>query len=95
MDDVEEDWNYKANEKFDFIYSRMMTGSLANWPRYFSQAIDNLVPGGWMEVVDICLPYRSDDGTLKGDSAIMDWGNTGTKACGTCCILSIPNFRSN
>jgi hypothetical protein len=34
-----------------------------------------------MEVVDICLPYRSSDGTLLPDSAIMNWGNTGTKAC--------------
>jgi hypothetical protein len=34
-----------------------------------------------MEVVDICLPYRSDDGTLKPDSATLKWGKEGTRAC--------------
>jgi SAM-dependent methyltransferase len=35
VDDVEEDWTF--GESFDFIYARMMTGSLQNWDRFFDQ----------------------------------------------------------
>jgi hypothetical protein len=38
VDDLEESWTYR--HKFDFIYSRMMCGSLADWPRFFSQAYE-------------------------------------------------------
>ncbi|PVH79468.1 S-adenosyl-L-methionine-dependent methyltransferase [Cadophora sp. DSE1049] len=75
VDDIEEEWTF--TNKFDFIYSRMMTGSLMNWPKFFSQSYGNLNPGGWIEVVDICLPYQSEDGTLKEDSAIHHWIKTG------------------
>ncbi|KAH7357171.1 S-adenosyl-L-methionine-dependent methyltransferase [Rhexocercosporidium sp. MPI-PUGE-AT-0058] len=75
VDDIEEEWTF-AN-KFDFIYSRMMTGSMMDWPKFFSQSFENLNPGGWIEVVDICLPYESQDGTLKPDSAINYWIKTG------------------
>jgi hypothetical protein len=35
----------------------------------------NLNPGGWIEAADICVPHRSDDGTLAPDSATIKWGN--------------------
>jgi hypothetical protein len=38
IDDLEEEWIYSA--KFDFIYARMLTGSIANWPRFFQQAYE-------------------------------------------------------
>ena len=38
VDDLEETWNYSS--KFDFIYGRMLTGSLSNWPRFFEQAFE-------------------------------------------------------
>ncbi len=36
IDDVEDEWIFK--NKFDFIHCRMLTGSIADWPRvrYFS-----------------------------------------------------------
>jgi hypothetical protein len=33
----------------------------------------NLEPGGWFEIQDLTLPVRSDDGTLKEDSALLRW----------------------
>jgi len=36
VDDVEDPWTY--SEKFDFIYARMMTGSIADWPKFFKQS---------------------------------------------------------
>ena len=38
IDDMEETWTY--TDKFDFIYSRMMTGSFADWPRFFEQSFE-------------------------------------------------------
>lgn len=38
IDDLEEPWHF--SEKFDYIHSRMMTGSFANWPRFFEQAFE-------------------------------------------------------
>lgn len=72
IDDIEEVWTF--NRKFDLIYSRMMTGSLSSWPRYFEQAFENLNPGGWIEAADICVPHRSDDNTLDSKSALYKWG---------------------
>lgn len=70
VDDLEDTWEFGDN--FDFIYSRMMTASFANWPRFFKQAYDNLNPGGWLELADIC-PVTSDDGTLEDDMPMAKW----------------------
>ena len=70
IDDLEEPWTWDV--KFDFIYSRMMTSSFADWPRFFEQAYDNLNPGGWLELADIS-PLSCDDGSLKEDSPLHTW----------------------
>ena len=36
VDDLENDWAFVT--KFDFIYARMLTGSIKNWPRLIAQA---------------------------------------------------------
>lgn len=69
IDDLEDNWTF--NTKFDFIYSRMMTAAFADWPKFFKQAYDNLNPGGWIELCDIC-PVTSDDGTTK-DTHLSTW----------------------
>ncbi|KAH9207970.1 S-adenosyl-L-methionine-dependent methyltransferase [Leptodontidium sp. 2 PMI_412] len=66
-----ENWNF--HYKFDFIYCRMMSGSFQNWPRFFSNAFDNLTPGGYLEVVDICLPVCENDTPLPEDNALFKW----------------------
>lgn len=38
IDDVEEHWTF--SHKFDFIYSRMMTGSFINWPQFLKQSFE-------------------------------------------------------
>jgi hypothetical protein len=37
VDDLEEEWNFPA--KFDFIYSSMMSGAIADWPKLFQQSL--------------------------------------------------------
>ncbi|VUC21593.1 unnamed protein product, partial [Clonostachys rosea] len=72
VDDLEDDWTF--SEPFDYIYTRFMTVSFANWPRFFEQSMEHMSPGGWLEVVDI-LPPISDDGTMSPDTALYKWSN--------------------
>ncbi|RDL31152.1 S-adenosyl-L-methionine-dependent methyltransferase [Venustampulla echinocandica] len=71
IDDIEEPWAY--SQKFDFIYARMMTGSLSNWPKFFDSAYENITPGGYIELTDVTLPIGCDDGTLTPDHALHQW----------------------
>ncbi|KAK1566408.1 methyltransferase domain-containing protein [Colletotrichum navitas] len=71
IDDVEDDWTYSY--KFDLIFGRMLTGSIADWPRFIQQSYEFLEPGGWIELSDILLDLRSDDGTVGPDCAAQTW----------------------
>lgn len=76
IDDIEEPWTFE--QRFDFIYCRMMTIGIADWPRLFEQSYENLEPGGWIEVVDIA-PVTADDDSLKEESALHKWITTLTE----------------
>ncbi|KAL6408483.1 methyltransferase [Ilyonectria robusta] len=71
VDDLEDEWNFSS--KFDFIFSRFMTGSIRNWPKYLKQCYDSLEPGGTLELMDIIYPLESDDGTLKEEHPSYKW----------------------
>jgi hypothetical protein len=51
----------------------MMIGSLADVPNFMTQALENLVPGGWMEMADIAYPVKLNDGKFPEDSAHLKW----------------------
>ncbi|TDZ49669.1 putative methyltransferase tdiE [Colletotrichum trifolii] len=76
VDDVEEDWMW--SRPFDYIHSRMMNSSISNWKSYIQKCFDNLSPGGYLELNEISLMPRSDDGTLKEDCGLLKfsrmWG---------------------
>lgn len=42
VDDLEDEWTYSY--KFDFIYGRMLTGSIADWPRFIRQSFECVLP---------------------------------------------------
>ncbi|KAI8649945.1 hypothetical protein NCS56_01445800 [Fusarium sp. Ph1] len=73
VDDVEEEWAYTS--LFDFIYLRAMTGSIRNWPKFFTQAYHNLSPGGFIELMDPIYPVISDDETVSKDTAVYKWSS--------------------
>ncbi|KAK2589589.1 hypothetical protein QQS21_012732 [Conoideocrella luteorostrata] len=75
VDDIEDEWTFSLN--FDFIYSRMLTASISDWPEFIQQSYStsHLNPGGWMEIADILLEFRSDDGTIPPDCAASKWGD--------------------
>ncbi|KAH6636831.1 S-adenosyl-L-methionine-dependent methyltransferase [Chaetomium tenue] len=70
VDDLENDWAFAT--KFDFIYARMLTGSIKNWPRLIGQFYQHLNPGGYAELADV-LPLSCDDGSLPEGSPLAQW----------------------
>ncbi|KAE9581907.1 hypothetical protein CGMCC3_g2111 [Colletotrichum fructicola] len=69
IDDIDEPWTY--SRPFDYIHSRMMTSSVANWKTYIQNCFDNLEPGGYLELQETDLFPGCDDGTLKPDAAMI------------------------
>ncbi|KAK1704706.1 methyltransferase domain-containing protein [Colletotrichum lupini] len=68
VEDIEEDWHFSL--PFDYIHSRMMTGSIADWKVYLRRCFDNLNPGGYLELNDIDAIPLSDDGTLTEECTL-------------------------
>nr|RBQ84080.1 hypothetical protein FVER53263_13267 [Fusarium verticillioides] len=71
IDDAEKEWTW--TKPFDYIFVRLMVGSIADWDKLIRQCYDNLEPGGWLEVIDPVFPAKSEDGTLKPDSPLHRW----------------------
>ncbi|RMJ06634.1 hypothetical protein CDV36_013774 [Fusarium kuroshium] len=71
IEDAEKEWTW--TQKFDYIFVRLMVGSLADWDKFTRKCFENLEPGGWLEVIDPTFPAKSDDGTLKPTSPLNKW----------------------
>ncbi|KAJ3513448.1 hypothetical protein NM208_g15188 [Fusarium decemcellulare] len=73
VDDLEEPWDYP--QPFDYIHSRMMTASIASWDKYLSDIFEvrNLAPGGYLELQELDIFAKSDDGSLTADHALSKW----------------------
>ncbi|KAF4921798.1 putative methyltransferase tdiE [Colletotrichum viniferum] len=80
VDDIEEPWTF--SDGFDYIHSRMMTGSISDWDKYLQKCYEgqnsevrdiysNLNPGGYLELNDIDAVPLADDGTLTEDTNLM------------------------
>lgn len=75
VDDVTLEWTFRK-DSFDFIHSREMFGSIADWEEYFRQCYIHLKPGGWVEALERGVKPVSDDGTVGPDHFWTTWGNT-------------------
>ncbi|KIW30060.1 uncharacterized protein PV07_05837 [Cladophialophora immunda] len=69
--DVGQPWVFSY--QFDFIFSRFMTGAVADWRGFIRQCYENLAPGAMLEVQDISFHLACEDGTLPADSALAKW----------------------
>lgn len=47
---------------FDFVYSRLLSMGETDWTGYFADVSSILAPGGWLEVHEYEIAYRSADG---------------------------------
>ncbi|KAK1640154.1 methyltransferase domain-containing protein [Colletotrichum phormii] len=79
IDDVESPWVH--TRKFDFVFSRYMTSSIADWPKLMRSVYENVAPGGWVEFQDYDLEYRSDDGSLTEQHSTWKWLHKFFEAC--------------
>ncbi|KAK0381582.1 hypothetical protein CLIM01_01058 [Colletotrichum limetticola] len=73
IDDIEEEWTY--SEPFNYIHSRFMNASIANWKEYLKKCYDNIAPGGYLELLENQVDPVSDDNTLPKDSSIHEYVN--------------------
>ncbi|KFY31489.1 hypothetical protein V493_01064 [Pseudogymnoascus sp. VKM F-4281 (FW-2241)] len=78
-DASEPDWGYTRNS-FDFIHVRAMYGSIADWPAFYRRALDNLVPGGWYQQIEMSVVLKSDDGSVTEGSIFDQWGKVSLEA---------------
>ncbi|KAJ5586433.1 hypothetical protein N7450_006220 [Penicillium hetheringtonii] len=72
VEDFEGEWPYEENH-FDFIHARCLAGCVADWPAFIRQIYDHVKPGGYFESHESAVWALSDDGSLKPDSALMEW----------------------
>ncbi|KAI9807008.1 MAG: hypothetical protein M1833_002666 [Piccolia ochrophora] len=72
IDDVEQPWTY-SSDRFDLIHSRVMVGSIKDWPAYFKQCFKHLKPGGYCEAQEMEVNILTDDDSLPPKSAIQEW----------------------
>ena len=75
VDDVSMEWTFRK-DSFDFIHSREMFGSIADWDFFFQQCFAHIKPGGYVECLERGVKPMSDDDTVGPDHFYTLWGNT-------------------
>ena len=50
IDDAEGSWSF--DKPFDLIHGRALNAAFVDWPQFYQQALDNLEPGGVIEMQD-------------------------------------------
>ncbi|KAK3196433.1 hypothetical protein K4F52_000315 [Lecanicillium sp. MT-2017a] len=73
IDNIEDEWEYP--DPLDYVFGRMLVGSVGDWPKFIAQSFDNLRSGGWLELQDMVLHPQCIDDSLKEDSFIKKWAD--------------------
>lgn len=72
--DLERDWHF--DKSFSFIHGRMIMTGIHDWSKLFSKCWHHLEPGGWLELLDICFPYRAQDPNAdNATSSFIEWSH--------------------
>ena len=72
--DAEQDWTF-VQHQFNFIHGRMLTSGIHDWPALLSRCWNHLRPEGWLELLDVCHPFRAEDSTAdSSSSSLIRWG---------------------
>ncbi|KAG4429480.1 hypothetical protein IFR05_015043 [Cadophora sp. M221] len=74
VDDVTQEWTWR--KQFDLIHLRLLLGAFTpeERDRVYKECYDNLLPGGWIEEVELDVRVMSDDDSLPPDSIVAGWG---------------------
>ncbi|KAK4237736.1 secondary metabolism regulator LAE1 [Achaetomium macrosporum] len=73
VDDYEDEWTYRPDEKFDYIHARAISGTVADWARFYRQVRQHLKPGGWCEMQEYDAWVFSDDDSLDRATWTKGW----------------------
>ncbi|KAG7050568.1 methyltransferase domain-containing protein [Colletotrichum scovillei] len=73
IDDIDEEWTYTI--PFDYIHSRFMSSSIADWKAYLTKCFNHIQPGGYLELQEPEMEFQSDDGTFPADCPLAKYGN--------------------
>lgn len=73
VDDYEDEWTYRDDEKFDYVHGRALSGTSADWARFYQQAKSNIKPGGYMEMQEYEAWIFSDDDSCDRAPWTMEW----------------------
>lgn len=73
VDDYEDEWTYAEDEKFDYIHARAISGTSADWNRFYQRVKRNLKPGGWVELQEYDTWIFSDDDSFDRAPWTKDW----------------------
>ncbi|KAJ5217820.1 uncharacterized protein N7469_011445 [Penicillium citrinum] len=75
VDDVLREWTWR--DPFDLVHIRLMYGAFDSkeWDQVYKQAYKALKPGGWIEQMEFDVRVRSDDGSLKDEHKLSQWGD--------------------
>jgi SAM-dependent methyltransferase len=63
--DADSVWDFEP-QSFDFMHGRMLTSGIHDWPALLSKAWAHLAPGGRLELLDVCHPFRA--GATQADN---------------------------
>ena len=88
--DAEKAWEF--DQTFDFIHGRMLTSGIHDWPTLLQRCWDHLRPEGWLELLDVCHPFRAEDSSADNEtSAFIKWGHQAEK----CWAINGLDYRAS
>ncbi|KND90828.1 hypothetical protein TOPH_04636 [Tolypocladium ophioglossoides CBS 100239] len=73
VDDYEDQWTCRDNERFDYTHGRALSGTSSDWARFYKQVMENLVPGGLVEMQEYDAWIFSDDDSCNRAPWTMEW----------------------
>lgn len=73
VDDFEDEWTYGEDERIDYIHGRAMLGSSSDWPALYKKCLDNLKPGGLLEIQEYDAWIFSDDDSCQRAKWTTEW----------------------
>lgn len=73
VDDYEDEWPYRADEQFDYIHGRALSGTVTDWSNFYCQVRQHLKPGGWCEMQEYDAWIFSDDDSFDRATWTKAW----------------------
>lgn len=73
INDAAKTWAFR-DDHFDYVHMQFRNGVFENLTNIYKEAYRCCKPGGWLEHADVTAMVSSDDGTVRPDSAMAQWG---------------------